>query len=132
MSFYIYVLEARELVVKENPSSQNALFQPRDSSDLTGPRAGSTERGDAEIRSAAHSERSSRTWPGLNKHQEDLSPPKGYPPEIDFQTLSTLSRLLSRRHVSPNRDQDRPVQPHDLEASGVGTAATRRNMFNSP
>ena len=119
-------------MVKENPSSQIALFQPRGSSDLTGPRAGSTERGDAEIRSAAHSERSSWTAAWSQQASRRSVSPKGLPTRDRFPDTVSTVKTVERTHVSPNRDQDRPVQAHDLDSSGTGTAAIRRNMFNSP
>ena len=100
VSIYIYilnVLEARELVVKGRPKLSNCTFTaslgPFKSKR---PRAASTDRGDAEIRSTVHSERSSRTcaWSQQASHRF-LCPPRATQ-GIIFLTLSTLSRVLSR------------------------------------
>ena len=119
-------------MVKENPSSQFALFQPRGPSDLTGPRAGSTVREDAEIRSAAYSERSSRECAWFQQASQRSVSPKGLPTRDRFPDTVSTVKTVEQTHVSPNRDQDRPVQAHDLDASGTSRAAIRRNMFNSP
>ena len=84
------VLEARALVVTQGLELH--FFPARGPLLLIGPRAVFAYRGDAEIRSTAHSERSNRTcaWSQQASHRS-LSPGGGLPPGIDFLTPSTLS-----------------------------------------
>ena len=116
-------------MVQENISSQFALFQLCGHFDLTGPRA---VRGDAEIRSTAHSEkiRRTRAWSQQASHRS-LSP-KGLPTRDRFPLSVSTVKTVEQTCASPNHDQDRPVQAQDLAAYGTGMAAIRRNTFSSP
>ena len=112
-------------MVKENQSSKIALFQPRGHADLTGPRAVSVDIGDAEIRSTAHSERSSWTYDWSQQASHRSLSPKGLPTRGRFTDTVRTVKTVEQTHAGPNRDHDRLVQAPDL-------AAIVRNMFSSP
>ena len=83
------------------------------------------DRGDAEIRSAAHSERSSRKDP-------QIPLPQGLPTRDQFTDSVSTVKTVEQTHAGPNRDQDQASASSRPAAFGTGTAAIMGDMFTIP